>query len=186
MENQFYLSEVKVGRKVENFTAQAVLPSGEFGGVSLENVMNDGMWTVLFFWPKDFTFVCPTEIRAISDAYEQFQAENIQVFGISTDTVHCHKAWRNQPINEGGIGEIKFPMLEDANHAISEQFGVLIEEEGVALRGTFIISPEGVLESATINNLSVGRSVEEILRTVAAFQSGGLCSMNWSKGDTNL
>ena len=186
MENNFYLSEVKVGKPVENFKANAVLENGEFGEVSLEESMKAGKWTVLFFWPKDFTFVCPTEIRSISDSYDKFISEGIQIYGISTDTVHCHKAWRNQPINEGGIGQIKFPMLEDANHSISEQFGVLIEEEGVALRGTFIISPEGVLESATINNLSVGRSVDEILRTVSAFQSGGLCSMNWSQGDSNL
>lgn len=185
--NDIFVSEVKVGQKVENFEAPAYLPeSDEFTTVSLADNMENNKWTILFFWPKDFTFVCPTEIVAMSDAYEEFEAEDAVVFGISTDTTHVHKAWSSIGVNEGGIGKVKFPLLQDANHSISSQFGVLIEEEGVALRGLFIISPEGVLEHATINNLNVGRNVNEITRTLAALKSGGLCPMNWKKGQDTL
>ncbi len=186
MEEKFYISSVKVGQKVPNFMAEAVMPDGTFGQVSLEENMKAGKYTVAFFWPLDFTFVCPTEITAMSDAYDRFEKEGVEIFGISTDSVHSHLAWTKRSVNEGGIGQVKFPLLQDTNHAISELFGVLIEDEGIALRGMFIISPEGVLESATINNLNVGRNVEETLRTIQAFKSGGLCAMNWSAGDANL
>lgn len=186
MEEQFYISGVRVGQKVDNFKAQAVLPNGEFGEVSLEENIKAGKWTILFFYPLDFTFVCPTELTAMSNAYDKFSKEGAEIFGVSTDSVHSHKAWINQDIKNGGLGKLNYPLLEDKNLAISEQFGVLIEEEGISLRGMFMISPEGVLESATINNLNVGRSVDDILRTLAAFKSGGLCGVNWSKGDSNL
>lgn len=186
MEENYFISAVKVGQQVPNFAAEAVMPDGSFGKVSLEENMKNGKWTVMFFWPLDFTFVCPTEITALSDAYDKFAAEDVEIFGVSTDSIHSHKAWRNLDRANGGIGEIKFPMLQDTTHAISEQFGVLIEDEGIALRGIFIISPEGELQSATINNLNVGRNVDEVLRTIHAFKSGGLCAMNWHKGDANL
>lgn len=186
MEEQFYVSSVKVGKKVDNFEAQAVLPNGEFAQVSLADNLHAKKWSIIFFWPLDFTFVCPTEITALSNAYEQFKKEDAEIFGISTDSIHSHLAWTKTAINDGGIGKINFPILQDTNHKIAEQFGVLVEDEGIALRGLFIISPEGILESATINNLNVGRSVSEILRTLTAFKSGGLCAMNWEKGDKNL
>ncbi len=186
MEEQFYISSVKVGQKVPNFGAEAVMPDGTFANVSLEDNMKAGKWTVAFFWPADFTFVCPTEIIALSDAYDRFVKEDVEILGISTDSVHSHLAWTKNDVKDGGIGKINYPLLTDANHSISELFGVLIEEDGVALRGIFIISPEGVLESATINNLNVGRSVDETLRTIQAFKSGGLCAMNWNAGDKNL
>jgi len=186
MERNYYISEVKVGQKVENFEAEALLNTGEFGKVSLEENIKAGKWTVVFFWPLDFTFVCPTEILAMSNSYEGLREDGIEIFGVSTDSKYSHLAWTKLGITEGGIGKINFPMLEDTNHAIAEQFGVLVEEEGIALRGTFIISPEGTLESCAINNLNVGRSVEELKRTIAAFQSGGLCPMNWNKGDKTL
>jgi alkyl hydroperoxide reductase subunit AhpC len=186
MEENFFVSTTKVGQKVENFKAQAVLANGEFGEVSLEQNMKAGKWTILFFYPLDFTFVCPTELTALSQAYDKFVAEDAEIFGISTDSVHSHKAWRNLDVSQGGIGELKYPLLQDTNHELSEQFGVLIEEEGISLRGLFIISPEGILENSTINNNNVGRSVDEILRNLAAFKSGGLCPMNWNTGDKNL
>lgn len=185
MENN-YISEVKVGMPVENFQTEALMPNGEFKSVNLKENMDSGKWTILFFWPKDFTFVCPTEIVALSDAYEKFTSEGAEIFGISTDSAFVHKAWTNTEVNNGGIGKIKYPLLEDTNHQISKQFGVLIEEAGVALRGMFIISPEGVLEHATINNLNVGRNVDEALRVLSALKSGGLCPMNWNKGDSTL
>lgn len=186
MEEEFYLSDVKVGKKVANFVANSILANGEEGEVSLQQNLDNKKWTILFFWPLDFTFVCPTEITALSQAYSEFTEKNAEIFGISTDSIHAHKAWRKATPKDGGIGEINFPLLEDTNHKISEQFGVLIEEEGIALRGLFIISPEGVLEHTTINNLNVGRSVEETLRILDALQSGGLCPINWNKGDSTL
>lgn len=186
MEETFYISEVKVGQKVGNFKANAVMPDKSFKEVSLEENMKAGKYTIMFFWPLDFTFVCPTEIVAMSDAYESFAAEGAEIFGVSTDSVHAHLAWTKLAVNEGGIGHINFPLLEDTTHAISEQFGVLVDDAGIALRGIFIINPEGVLESATVNNTNVGRNVEEILRTLQAFKAGGLCAMNWKKGDSTL
>ena len=186
MEEKFYVSSVKVGQKVENFAAQAVMQDGTFKEVSLLDNMKAGKWTILFFWPLDFTFVCPTEIIAMSDSYDKFVAEGAEVFGVSTDSVHSHLAWTKADVKDGGIGKINFPLLEDTNHEISDRFGVLIEDAGISLRGIFIVSPEGILESATVNNTNVGRNVEEILRTLQAFKSGGLCPMNWNKGEKTL
>lgn len=185
MEENFYLTEVKVGQKVENFAAQAVMPNGEFKEVSLKSNMDQGKWTVLFFYPLDFTFICPTEITAISDRYEDFTKLNTEVIGMSTDSVHSHLAWTKKEINDGGIGTLKYPLAEDTSHRISEQFGVLLDD-GIALRGLFIISPEGVLEHSTINSLNVGRNVDEVLRTLSALQTGGLCPVNWNAGDKTL
>ncbi len=186
MDKRQYISEVKVGQKVENFQAEALLANGEFGTVSLADNMKHGKWTILFFWPKDFTFVCPTEIVAMSEMYQEFKDNETEVFGISTDSVHVHKAWTDKEANDGGIGKVMFPLLEDVSHALSEQFGILIKEDGAALRGLFIVSPDGILEHATINNLNVGRNTDEILRILTACQSGGLCPMNWSKGEETL
>jgi len=181
MEEIIIFDEVKVGEHVTDFTTEAFLPNGEFGKVSLSDNMKDGKWTIVFFWPLDFTFVCPTEIKSMSEMYEKFTASGAEVFGVSTDSVHTHKAWC-----EHTLGKIKFPMLQDTNHEISSQFGVLNEEEGIATRGAFIIDPEGILQSAMINNLNVGRNTDEILRLLEAFQCGGLCPVNWSKGDDTL
>ncbi len=187
MEKELFIQEVRVGRKVQNFEAPAFDPrTGEFITVSLEENMKAGKWTVLFFWPKDFTFVCPTEIIGFSDRHAEFEAEDAVIFGVSTDTTHVHQAWTKLEASEGGIGKVNFPLVQDANHALSEAFGILIEEEGVALRGTFMISPEGILEHSTINNLNVGRNVDESLRTLTALKSGGLCPLNWKKGDETL
>lgn len=184
--DNLYVSSVKVGEKVENFKANSLMPNGEFQEVSLEEYTSKGKWVVLFFWPLDFTFVCPTEILSLSESVAKFASEDAIILGVSTDSVHSHKAWCAQDKKEGGLGKINFPMLEDTNHSISDQFGVLVDGAGIALRGTFIISPEGVLESSSINNTSVGRNADEILRTLAAFKTGGLCPMNWNVGDKTL
>lgn len=186
MEEVYYLSEVKVGQKVENFVANALTPDGNFKEISLKDNLNAGQWTILFFWPADFTVVCPTEVMALSESYQKFVDLNTEIYGISTDSIHTHLAWTKADSDIGGIGNINFPLLEDRNHLISEQFGVLDAESGNALRGLFIISPDGILEHSTINNVNVGRSVDETLRTLSAFQSGGLCPINWKKDDKTL
>lgn len=186
-EELYFVTEVKVGHKVPNFQGEAYDPSTDsFIKVSLEDNIKAGKWTILFFWPKDFTFVCPTEIIGLSEAIDMFDQEDTQIFGVSTDTAYVHRAWSKLSPDEGGIGKVNFPLIEDANHYLSETFGVLIEDQGVALRGTFIISPEGILEHSTINNLNVGRSIDETLRVLTALKSGGLCPLNWQKGDSNL
>lgn len=176
----------KVGNKVQNFITEAYMPDKSFDTVELNKILESNKWVVLFFWPLDFTFVCPTELKSISDNIKKFDREDAVVLGISTDSKFSHKAWCELDINNGGLGEMNFPMLEDTSHTISKQFGVLIEEKGISLRGTFIISPDGILENATINNTSVGRNVDEILRTLAAFKTGGLCPMNWQEGEDTL
>lgn len=187
MEKIQYTQGVRVGRKVPNFVAPAYNPqTEEFTNVSLEENIEAGKWTVLFFWPKDFTFVCPTEIIGFSDHFQDFESEDTVVLGVSTDSTHVHQAWTKLDAEAGGIGKVNFPLLQDSAHTLSSMFGVLIEEEGVALRGTFIISPEGILEHSTINNLNVGRNVDEVVRTLTALKSGGLCPLNWKKGEDTL
>lgn len=154
-----------------------------------ENVSLDeyqGKWLILFFYPLDFTFVCPTEILALSDRYEEFQDMNADILGVSTDSVYSHRAWLMTPEEDNGIKGTKFPLASDNTHQVSEAYGVLVEEEGIALRGLFIIDPDGVLQYSVIHNLNIGRSVDETLRVLEALQAGGLCGANWSPGDDLL
>jgi alkyl hydroperoxide reductase subunit AhpC len=168
-----------VGTKAPDFRAEAVLPNGEFGEVKLGDFA--GRWVVLFFYPLDFTFVCPTEIKAFNEAYDRFKKAGTEVLAVSTDSVYSHKAWQ-----EHGLGRLKFPHLADTSRKLSQAFNVLIEDKGIALRGTFIIDDKGVLRHATINDTGVGRSVEETLRTLHAFQSGKLTGCDWKPGDKTL
>ncbi|OWA34700.1 thioredoxin peroxidase [Saccharibacillus sp. O16] len=174
-----------VGKPAPAFTMETVSGDGqEFGKVSLEDYR--GKWLVFFFYPLDFTFVCPTEITALSDAFGDFQTLDTEVLGVSIDSVHSHKAWINASSDIGGLGKINFPLASDITKKVASDYGVLIEEEGVALRGLFIIDPEGELKYQVVNHNDVGRSVEETLRVLQALQSGGLCPMNWKPGDQNL
>lgn len=186
-QGKLYTSEVKVGQRVENFKVEGYdAKTNTFNFYSLEENMQAGLWTILLFWPKDFTFVCPTEIIGFSDRFKDFEDVDAKLFGVSTDTVFVHQGWSQVAPEDGGIGQVNYPLLQDANHQLSTQFGILIPEEGVALRGTFIISPDGILEHSTINNLNVGRNVDETYRTLIALQTGGLCPLNWSVGEENL
>ncbi|OZM58413.1 thioredoxin [Lottiidibacillus patelloidae] len=180
------MAERTVGKQAPRFEMDAVLPNKEFGKVSLEENMKNDKWTVLFFYPMDFTFVCPTEIIAFSDRYDEFEDLDAEVIGVSTDTIHTHKAWINTSRDENGLGELKYPLAADTNHTVSADYGVLIEEKGIALRGVFIISPEGELAYSAINNLDVGRDVNETLRILQALQTGGLCPANWKPGQGTL
>ena len=178
--------ERMVGKQAPNFEMEAVMPNKEFGKVSLEENIKAGKWTVLFFYPMDFTFVCPTEITAMSDRYNEFKELNAEVIGASTDTIHTHKAWINTPRDENGLGDLNYPLAADTNHAVTKEYGVLIEEEGVALRGLFIINPEGELQYQTVFHNNIGRDVDETLRVLQALQTGGLCPVNWKPGQKTL
>ena len=163
------------------FKTDAVLNS-EFIKVSLSDYT--GKWVCLFFYPLDFTFVCPTEITAFSDDIKRFEALNCVVLGASIDSHFSHLKWLNTPRNEGGLGKIAFPLLADINKTISKDYGVL-SGEGIALRGLFIIDPDGNVVYQVVHDLAVGRSVDETLRVLEAFQTvkktGEVCPANWNK-----
>lgn len=175
-----------VGNKAPDFKAQAV-DSGEFKDLSLADFK--GKWKVLFFYPLDFTFVCPTEIIAFSDAAEKFKKLNTEIIAASVDSVFSHLAWTQQSRDEGGIGDVNFPILSDINKTIARDYEVLTEE-GVALRGLFLIDDQDVIQHATINNLSVGRNVDEALRLLKAYQytaeHGEVCPANWDEGQDSM
>ncbi|MFC0471169.1 peroxiredoxin [Halalkalibacter kiskunsagensis] len=175
-----------VSKQAPRFEMDAVMPNQDFEKASLEKNMKQDKWTVLFFYPMDFTFVCPTEITSMSDRYDEFEDLDAEVIGVSTDTIHTHKAWINTSREENGLGELKYPLAADTNHAVSSDYGVLIEEEGVALRGLFIISPEGELMYSVVNHNNIGRDVDETLRVLQALQTGGLCPANWKPGQSTL
>ena len=141
-----------------------------------------GEWLILFFYPLDFTYVCPTEILALSDRYDEIQELGASVLGVSTDSVHSHKAWLNTPLDQNGIAGTKYPLASDKTHEVSEAYGVLVESEGVALRGLFIIDPEGILQYSVVHNMNIGRSGDETLRVLEALQAGGLCGADWEPG----
>lgn len=172
---------VRVQHPAPNFQGQAVV-NGQFKEIKLDDFK--GKYLVLFFYPLDFTFVCPTEIIAFSDRIAEFDAIDAQVIGVSTDSHFSHLAWINQPRKEGGLGGLNYPLLADFNKTISADYGVLVEEAGLALRGLFIIDPNGVVRQITVNDLPVGRSVDETLRLVKAFQftdkHGEVCPANWT------
>jgi alkyl hydroperoxide reductase subunit AhpC len=143
----------------------------------------DGKWKVYFFWPKDFTFVCPTEIAAFGKLNREFADRDAQVLGVSTDNEYVHLAWRNQ---HPDLKDLPFPMIADLKRELSQALGVLDKREGVALRATFIVDPEGVIRFASVNDLSVGRNPAEVLRVLDALQTDELCPCNWQKGQSTL
>lgn len=175
-----------VGGKAPDFKANAV-ENGDIKEVSLSDY--SGKWKVLFFYPLDFTFVCPTEITAFSDHIDQFEKLNCQVLGCSVDSEHSHLAWTKIPRTDGGLGEIKYPLLADITKNIARDYGVLMNES-VAFRGTFIIDDQNVVQHASINNLSVGRNVEEVARLVEAYQHtakvGEVCPAGWEAGKDTM
>ncbi len=175
---------VLVGKKAPSFSADAVV-NGEFKKVNLSDYK--GKYVVLFFYPLDFTFVCPTELHAFQEKLSAFKAMNCEVLGVSVDSAHSHFAWLNTPREVGGISGVNYPLVADINKTISRDYDVLIHDAGIALRGTFLIDKEGVVQQQTINNLPLGRSVDEMLRLVEALQyteaHGEVCPANWKKGD---
>lgn len=173
-----------VGNRLPNFSLNACLStqSGkEFGTVT--NATYKDKWLVLFFWPLDFTFVCPTEIEDFAAKAPEFARRNAQVLGGSIDSPYVHLAWRNA---DRRLSNIPFPMLSDIKREFSTALGILHPEEGVALRATFIVDSEGVIRFASVNDLPTGRNVNEVLRTLDALQTGALCPVNWQKGQETL
>jgi len=174
---------VLVGKSAPNFKTQAVI-EGKISDFSLVDLR--GTQIVLFFYPLDFTFVCPTELHAFQDCLEEFEKRNTQVVGCSVDSCYSHLAWLNTPKNQGGIQGVSYPLLSDLNKKICEDYGVLKQPDGIAFRGLFLIDKHGVVRHQVVNDLPLGRSVEETLRMVDAllyFETHGeVCPANWQKG----
>jgi len=173
-----------VTQPAPDFKGQAVTPSGEFAQVQLSDYA--GKYLVLFFYPLDFTFVCPTEIIAFSDRIQEFKDLGAEVLGCSVDSHFSHLAWTELPRSKGGLGKMNYPLLADLSKSISKDYGVLLKEVGISLRGLFIIDPTGTVRQITINDLPVGRSVDETLRLIKAFQfveeHGEVCPAGWNPG----
>jgi alkyl hydroperoxide reductase subunit AhpC len=176
-----FCSRARVGQPAPDFhmTTTADLDTLQSKG-SLADYR--GQWLVLFFYPADFTFVCPTEVTAMSDRYAEFRRLGADVLGVSTDSVYTHRVWIRTPRDDNGVGQLAYPLASDMTKQTARDYGVLIEEEGVALRGLFVIDPQGVLQYAVVTNLNVGRSVDETLRVLQALQTGGLCPADWRPG----
>lgn len=179
---------LRVGQQAPDFTATAVVDQ-EFKSIKLSDYR--GKYVVMFFYPLDFTFVCPTEVTAFSDRYEEFKTLNTEVFGISVDSVFSHLAWVQTDRKSGGVGDLNYPLISDIKKEISAAYNVLDISAGVALRGLFIIDKDGILQHSTINNLGFGRSVDETLRTLQAIQyvqshTDEVCPADWQPGDKTL
>jgi lipoyl-dependent peroxiredoxin subunit C len=173
-----------VGEKFPNFKLNAVVSlekEKEFQEITESTHL--GKWQVIFFWPMDFTFICPTEIAEFGKRNRDFVDRDAQVLGASTDTHFVHLAWRN---NHSGLKSLPYPMLADTKRELSSALGILHKEEGVALRATYIVDPEGVIRWVAVNDLSVGRNVDETLRVLDALQTDELCPCNWKKGEKTL
>jgi peroxiredoxin 2/4 len=169
-----------VGKNAPCFEMKAVIGDGEnFTKVSLEDYK--GKWLVMFFYPLDFTFVCPTEITAYSKRIAEFKKEGAEVLGASTDSEYSHQAWI-----QGSLGKLNFPLASDFTKKVARDYGILVEEDGLALRGLFIIDPQGVVRYSIVHDLNVGRSVDETLRVLQALKSGGLCPIDWVPGEATL
>lgn len=173
-----------VTKEAPDFTAQAVMVDNSFEELSLSSYR--GRYVVMFFYPLDFTFVCPSEILAFNNAVEEFAKKDCQLLGVSVDSQYTHLAWKNTPIEQGGIGNIKFPLVADLDKNISEAYGVLLKD-GVSLRGLFLIDKEGIIRHEVVNDLPLGRNVSEALRMVDALQFhekyGEVCPANWRPGE---
>ena len=172
---------LQVGRPAPEFSTDAYV-RGEDAPRTISLSELEGRWVVLFFYPRDFTFVCPTEIQAFAALHGEFAKENAVVLGASTDSYFSHKAWFE---GDERLADVRFPVLADTAHHLARDYGVLLED-GAALRGTFVIDPEGTLRKMEINDLDVGRNVHDTLRTVRALKTGGLCPADWNPGEPTL
>ena len=177
-----------VTQEAPDFTAQAVMPDNSFAELTLSRYR--GKYVVLFFYPLDFTFVCPSEILAFNKRVAEFKEKNCEVIGVSVDSRFTHLAWKNTPVESGGIGNVQYPLVEDLNKAIAKSYGILFNES-VALRGLFLIDTKGFIRHSVINDLPLGRSVGEALRMLDALQfvethGGEVCPANWQEGEASM
>lgn len=179
---------VLVARPAPDFTASAVMPDGTINAEFKLSALK-GKYVVLFFWPLDFTFVCPTEIIAHDARIEEFKKRGVEVVGVSIDSQFTHAAWRNTPVDKGGIGPVKFPVVADVKHAITQAYGIE-HPAGVAMRGSFLIDKNGVVQHQVVNNLPLGRNIDEMLRMIDALQfteqHGEVCPAGWQKGKAGM
>ena len=181
---------VLVGRPAPDFTAAAVLGNGEIvDSFTLSEVIK-GKKTVVFFYPLDFTFVCPSELIAFDARFEEFQKRGVEVIGVSIDSQFSHNAWRNTPVNEGGIGPVRYTLVADVKHTICQAYDVEHPEAGVAFRGSFLIDEEGNVRHQVVNDLPLGRNVDEMIRMVDALafhqEVGEVCPAGWNQGDKGM
>jgi len=176
-----------VTKEAPDFTAQAVMGNNAIEELKLSSYR--GKYVILFFYPLDFTFVCPSEIIAFDKAFDKFKAKNTEVIGVSVDSQFTHFAWKNTEPKSGGIGQIRYPLVADLNKNISRDYGVL-SDESVALRGLFLIDKDGIIRHSVINDLSLGRNVDEALRMLDALQftekHGEVCPANWHEGEDGM
>lgn len=176
-----------IGKKAPDFNCSGII-NKEIKKITLSDFKNK--YKVIFFYPLDFTFVCPTEIHAFQEKLEEFKKRNAEIIGVSVDSVYSHQAWLSQSKDKGGIEGVTFVLLSDITKAISKAYGVLNEEEGIAYRGVFILDKNDILQSLTINNLSLGRNIDEVLRVLDALQftekHGDVCPANWQAGQEGL
>lgn len=186
--NYFY-PQVLVGQEAPDFTAAAVLGSGEIVDNFNLKEATKGKYAVVFFYPLDFTFVCPSELIAFDHRLADFKAKNVEVIGVSIDSHFTHAAWRNTPVNQGGIGQVAYPLVADIKHEICQSFGVEAAG-GVAYRGSFLIDKNGVVRHMVVNDLPLGRNIDEMLRMVDALQfteeHGEVCPAGWNKGKAGM
>ncbi len=181
---------VLVGREAPDFTAAAVLGNGEIVEDYNFKKETKGKYAVIFFYPLDFTFVCPSELIAFDHRLDEFSKRGVEVIGVSIDSQFTHNAWRNTPINEGGIGPVKYPLIADVNHAICQAYDVEHPEASVAFRGSFLIDMEGLVRHQVVNDLPLGRNIDEMLRMIDALQfteeHGEVCPAGWKQGDKGM
>ncbi|KAI5692009.1 AhpC [Leishmania braziliensis] len=180
--------DAKMNEPAPPFEEMALMPNGSFKKINLASYK--GKWVVLFFYPLDFTFVCPTEIIQFSDSIKRFNELDCEVMSCSVDSEYAHLQWTLQERKKGGLGPMEIPMLADKTKCICRAYGVLDEKKGVAYRGLFIIDPKGILRQIIVNDMPVGRNVEEVLRLLEALQfvekHGEVCPANWKKGDATM
>ncbi|MDB6096626.1 MAG: putative peroxiredoxin [Francisellaceae bacterium] len=181
---------ILVGKKAPDFTTAAILGNGEIASDLRLSQIIKGKYALVFFYPLDFTFVCPSELIALDKRMSQFKSRNVEVITVSIDSHFTHSAWRNTPLEKGGIGPVNFIMAADIKHEICKHYGIEHPEMGVAFRAAFIIDADGVVRSQIVNDLPLGRNIDEILRTIDALQfheeEGEVCPANWKKGDSGM